>query len=118
MPTDQKIDYIELPAADFDAVEAFYSRTFGWTFTDFGPQYRAFSDQTLAGGFYQSSLRSHTETGAALVILYATDLEATRDRVLTHGGHICQEIFSFPGGRRFHFLDPHGNELAVWSDQS
>ncbi|MDA0266305.1 MAG: VOC family protein [Cyanobacteria bacterium] len=117
MATDQKIDYIELPAADFDAIEAFYSGTFGWVFTDFGPEYRAFSDQKLEGGFYSSNLCSRTDNGAALVILYGADLEGTRDRVLAHGGRICQEIFAFPGGRRFHFLDPHGNELAVWSDQ-
>jgi predicted enzyme related to lactoylglutathione lyase len=117
MAKDQRIDYIELPGADFDAIEAFYSRTFGWVFTDFGPEYRAFSDQTLEGGFYKSSLCSRTEQGAALVIIYATDLEGTRAHVIANGGRICQDIFAFPGGRRFHFLDPHGNELAVWSDQ-
>lgn len=117
MATDQKIDYIELPAADFDAVAAFYSSTFGWVFTDFGPEYRAFSDQRLEGGFYKSSLCSRTENGAALVILFATNLEETRDRLVANGGRICKAIFTFPGGRRFHFLDPHGNELAIWSDQ-
>lgn len=116
MPSDQKIDYIELPAASLDAVEAFYSRTFGWTFTDYGPEYRAFSDGKLDGGFRHSELRSTTENGAALVVLYAHDLEATRDAVQSNGGTICKEIFSFPGGRRFQFLDPHGNELAVWTD--
>jgi len=117
MPSDQKIDYIELPADDLEAVEAFYSSAFGWTFTDFGPEYRSFSDKKLDGGFYKSSLHSRTENGAALVVLYARELEATRDRVVTAGGSVCREIFSFPGGRRFHFLDPHGNELAVWSDK-
>ncbi len=116
MPSDQKIDYIELPAEDFEAVEAFYSSAFSWSFTDFGPDYRAFSDEKLDGGFYKSNLRSRTENGAALVVLYASALEATRDRIVAAGGSVCKEIFSFPGGRRFHFLDPHGNELAVWSD--
>jgi predicted enzyme related to lactoylglutathione lyase len=106
MPTDQKIDYIELPAADFDAVEAFYSHTFGWDVHRFWPAVSSLLGSEAGGGFYKSDLCSRTETEAALVILYATDLEETRDRVLTHGGHICQEIFSFPGGRRFHFLDP------------
>ncbi|MCA9296224.1 MAG: VOC family protein [Phycisphaerales bacterium] len=115
MQNDQKIDYIELPAEDFDAVEAFYSRAFNWTFEDYGPEYRSFSDATFNGGFYNSPLRSRTETGGALVILYADDLEATRDNVSAAGGTICKPIFSFPGGRRFHFHDPHGNELAVWS---
>jgi len=116
MSSDQKIDYIEFPAEAFQAVEEFYSSTFGWSFTDYGPDYRAFSDEKLNGGFYKSNLRSRTENGAALVVIYADDLEATRDRIVAADGSVCKEIFSFPGGRRFHFLDPHGNELAVWSD--
>jgi predicted enzyme related to lactoylglutathione lyase len=117
MPSDKKIDYIELPAADLDAVEAFYSKTFGWTFTDYGPEYRAFNDGKLDGGFYRSDLKSCTSNGAALVVLYADQLEATEEKVVANGGSICKEIFSFPGGRRFQFLDPHGNELAIWSDK-
>ena len=103
------------PAADLDAVQAFYAETFGWTFTDYGPEYRAFNDGSLDGGFYRSELKSRTETGAALVILYADELEATQAAVVRQGGTIAREIISFPGGRRFQFLDPHGNELAVWS---
>lgn len=117
MPTDRRIDYVELPASDFDAFESFYSETFGWTFTDYGPDYRAFNDGQLDGGIYRSEKCSTTHSGAALVILYAEDLEATRDRVLSNGGKLGKEIFAFPGGRRFQFLDPHGNELAVWSDK-
>lgn len=117
MPSDQKIDYVELPAEDLDATEAFYSSAFGWSFTDYGPDYRAFSDERLNGGFYKSVLKSRTENGATLVVLYAIKLEETRDRVLAAGGSMHKEIFSFPGGRRFHFLDPHGNELSVWSDK-
>ena len=111
-----KINYLELPAADLDAIEAFYSGTFGWTFTEYGPAYRAFSDGTLDGGFFKSDLRSVASEGAALVVLFAEDLESTLQQIQSAGGKICREIFSFPGGRRFHFLDPHGNELAVWSD--
>ena len=117
MPTNQRINYVEFLSNDFDACEAFYTNTFGWTFTDYGPEYRSFNDGQLNGGFSKSELRSTTDNGAALVILYATDLEATRDKVAANGGTICREIFSFPGGRRFQFLDPHGNELAVWSDK-
>ncbi len=117
MPSDKKIDYIELPGDDLDALEAFYSEAFGWSFTAFGPGYRAFTDEKLDGGFFKSTLRSRTDGGAALVILYADDLEGTRDRVVAAGGSIHKEIFSFPGGRRFHFLDPHGNELGVWSGE-
>ncbi len=117
MPSDRKIDYVEFPAADFDSIESFYSTTFGWSFTEYGPQYRAFSDGALDGGFFKSQLQSSTANGAALIVLFASDLEATRERVVANGGNICREVFSFPGGRRFHFLDPHGNELAVWSDK-
>ncbi len=117
MPTDQIIDYVEIPARDFDAVQEFYEKTFGWKFTDFGENYRAFTDGKLDGGFYKSDNKSSTENGAALIVLYAVDLEKTQDKVISNGGKIVKEIFSFPGGRRFHFLDPSGNELAVWSDK-
>jgi len=118
LPNDKKIDYIEMPASDMDVIEAFYSKTFGWKFTDYGPEYRAFNDGQLDGGFYRSDLRSTTEGGAALVVMYSKNLEATERAVLEHGGVIAKETFEFPGGRRFQFFDPHGNELAVWSDQS
>jgi len=117
MPTDRTINYLELPARDFDAIQAFYGQAFGWTFTDYGPEYRAFNDGTLDGGFYKAEKQSSTENGAALIVLYATDLEQTRDTVLASGGKLVKEIFAFPGGRRFHFADPNGNELAVWSDK-
>lgn len=117
MPSDQKIDYIEFPAGDFDAVQSFYEKAFGWTFTDYGPEYRAFADGKIDGGFYKSDKQSTTDNGSALVILYATDLENTRDTVVASGGKIVKDIFSFPGGRRFQFTDPNGNELAVWSDK-
>ena len=117
MPTDQKVDYLELPEGDLDAVQAFYEKAFGWSFTDYGSEYRAFSDGKVDGGFYKSEARSSTENGAALIVVYATNLEQTKERVLTSGGSVIKDIFSFPGGRRFHFADPNRNELAVWSDQ-
>jgi hypothetical protein len=117
MPADKKIDYIELPAGDLDTVQSFFEQAFGWSFTDYGPDYRAFTDGKIDGGFYKSGLRSVTENGAALVVLYAEELEKTRETVIIAGGTVVKEIFSFPGGRRFHFADPNGNELAVWSDR-
>lgn len=115
MSADLKIDYIELPASDFDAVQAFYESVFGWTFQDYGEDYRAFSDGKLDGGFYLSDEVSTTARGAALVIFYAADLEAVEQSVIKAGGTIIKPIFDFPGGRRFQFTDPHGNELAVWT---
>jgi len=117
MRYDRKIDYIEFPAADFDAVQAFYESAFGWTFTDFGPEYRSFADGRLDGGFFRSDLKSTTANGSALVIIYAENLEETNGKVVASGGKIVKDIFSFPGGRRFQFTDPNGNELAVWSDK-
>lgn len=116
MPKNLRINYIELPASDMSAIKSFYGSAFGWTFEDYGPTYCAFNDGSFDGGFYQSDKRSHTDDGSALVVLYSDDLEDTFQKIREHGGQIVKEIFSFPGGRRFHFADPHGNELAVWSD--
>jgi uncharacterized protein len=111
-----RINYVELPARDLDAVERFYSEAFGWTFTDYGPEYRAFSDGAFDGGFRRADACSSSAQGAALVVLKAEDLEQARATVLRCGGRIVTDIFAFPGGRRFHFADPVGNELAVWSE--
>ncbi|MEO6447088.1 MAG: VOC family protein [Gemmatimonadaceae bacterium] len=116
MPIDQRINYLELPARDLDAAEAFYKGAFGWTFTPYGPEYRAFNDGTTDGGFYKADASSRTDNGAALIVLYADNLEGTRDTVVRSGGTIVKDIFPFPGGRRFHFADPNGNELAVWGN--
>jgi predicted enzyme related to lactoylglutathione lyase len=115
MPVDRKINYLELPARDLDAVQRFYQTAFDWQFTDYGPDYRAFTDGVLDGGFYRADASSSTANGAALIVLYADDLEGARDMVKQSGGFIVKDIFPFPGGRRFHFADPNGNELAVWS---
>ena len=94
----------------------FFSSAFDWVFEDFGPEYTAFSNQGIDGGFFKSEQKASTENGSALIILYSADLEATLTKVTEFGGKISSEIFSFPGGRRFHFIEPSGNELAVWSD--
>lgn len=117
MASDNKIDYIELPANDLTKAKSFYSAVFEWNFEDYGSEYCAFNDGRLDGGFYKSLQNASTENGSALVVLYATNLEATLNRVKVHGGTIIRDIFAFPGGRRFHFTDSNGNELAVWSDQ-
>ena len=111
-----KLNYIEFPAADMQATKDFFSAAFGWTFEDYGPEYTAFSDVGLDGGFYKSEMKSSAESGAALAIFYSNNLEETQSKVEAAGGSISQAIFSFPGGRRFHFIEPSGNELAVWSE--
>lgn len=117
MNAHEKINYIELPASDLAATKQFFVTAFGWSFEDYGPDYTAFFGAGLDGGFYRSNLRAQTETGSALVVLYSEDLEATMQKVKNTGGEVVREIFSFPGGRRFHFAEPSGNELAVWSDK-
>ena len=111
-----KINYVELPARDLSATKAFFTQVFGWAFEDFGSEYTAFSDQGVDGGFFKADLASSTQNGGALIVFYSKDLEATQAEIEAAGGTIVQPIFSFPGGRRFHFTEPSGNELAVWSD--
>ncbi|WP_118973680.1 VOC family protein [Taibaiella koreensis] len=109
------INYIEFSCRRIPEIKAFYHAAFGWTFTDYGPDYVAFNDGKLDGGF--SHNEQHAPGGSPLVILYTTALEEAREKVKTSGGTITEDIFAFPGGRRFHFADPDGNVLAVWSDK-
>ena len=112
----EKINYVELPAKDIPATKEFFTKVFGWTFQDYGPEYSAFSDQGINGGFFKSALNSSSVNGAALVVFYSKDLEKTLHKVEQDRGVVVKPIFSFPGGRRFHFTEPSGNEFAVWSD--
>jgi predicted enzyme related to lactoylglutathione lyase len=108
-----RIDYIEFGTDDVERARAFYAEAFGWKFTDYGPDYTAFEDGRLEGGIHQKG-----EPGLApLVVIYADDLESAQAKIVEVGGEIIKDIFSFPGGKRFHFRDPSGNELAVWSDK-
>ncbi|MGC9949536.1 MAG: VOC family protein [Bryobacteraceae bacterium] len=109
-----RVDYIEFPATDIGKTKAFYTGVFGWKFTDYGPDYTSFEDGRLAGGFWK---KDAVTAGGPLVVIYAAGLEAMQAKVAVAGGTVVKEIFSFPGGRRFHFADPSGNELAVWSDK-
>jgi len=108
-----KLDYLEMPAANgsLDATKSFYARAFGWSFTDYGPTYSAYSEG-LDGGFDADP----QATTKPLPVLYALRLETALQAVTEAGGTIVKPIFAFPGGRRFHFTDPAGNELAVWSE--
>lgn len=112
----EKLNYVEFPSRNLSSTKAFFEAVFSWSFVDYGPEYTAFSGQGLDGGFFRSELASSTDNGAALLVFYSSQLEVTLDKVLQAGGTINKPVFSFPGGRRFHFVEPGGNELAVWSD--
>lgn len=116
MPGHEKINYVEFPSLDLAASKRFFGEAFGWSFVDYGPDYAAFSDAGLDGGFFRAQAAGRTERGSALVVLYSDALEATLARVEAAGGEVVKPIFPFPGGRRFHFIEPGGNELAVWGE--
>ncbi|MFD2541695.1 VOC family protein [Lacinutrix gracilariae] len=111
-PTSNHINYIEFKAKDLDATKSFYSKVFGWSFTDYGEMYIAFSDSGVEGGFEKTDTDI---VNGVLVVLYHQDLEMVKQKVIAANGKISVDTFSFPGGKRFQFLDPSGNELAVWS---
>lgn len=113
MPTQNHINYVEFTARDLESVKSFYSSVFDWEFTDYGPSYTAFSSSGIEGGFMKTE---EPAKNGALIILYHDDLEAIKNKVLKADGRITQDIYEFPGGKRFHFSDPEGNELAVWSE--
>jgi len=113
-PNNGRVDYIEFPGTDIAKTKAFYIQVFGWKFTDYGPDYTSFEDGRLAGGFNKELQVAH---GGPLAVIYAIDLIACEAKVKTAGGKIVKDAFDFPGGRRFHFTDPSGNELAVWSEK-
>lgn len=111
-----KINYVELPSRDLEVTKRFFHAAFGWSFVDYGPDYVAIEDAGLDGGFFRSDKVARTDNGSVLVVLYSDAIEQSVEKVKAAGGKIIQDIFSFPGGRRFHFTDPNGNEYAVWSE--
>lgn len=116
MNQNEKINYLEFPAADMEATKHFFSEVFDWSFEDYGPEYCAFSNAGIDGGFFKSDLTVSAEKGSVLIVFYSKELEQTQSKLEKAGGTVSKPIFSFPGGRRFHFLDINGNEFAVWSD--
>ena len=111
---DRRIDYVEFSTVNMEDTKKFYSGLFGWTFTDYGPDYSSFNDGRLSGGF---TVAPDVTVGGPLVVLYVVDLDSLVPKIDEFGGRVVRDTFEFPGGRRFHFTDPSGNELAVWSDQ-
>ncbi len=112
MPRHEKLDYVEFASLDLTASKAFFTTVFGWTFTDYGPDYSAFADQGLDGGLCRTDAQP---VGGPLLVFYSDDIQATLAKVQQHGGLITRPLFDFPGGCRFHFQEPGGNELAVWA---
>ena len=115
-PEHEKINYLELPSRNLKFTREFFSKVFSWQFTDYSADYIAFANAGIEGGFYTSDQVSIAEHGSALVIFYSKDLSATQEKIQSAGGKISKPVFEFPGGRRFHFIEPGGNEFAVWSD--
>ncbi len=112
---DNSINYIELPMVRNAETKKFYSQVFGWEFKDWGPNYISFSGANVDGGFNGEGDAKVPSSGI-LVVLYANDLNQKLADVKKAGGEIAKPIFEFPGGKRFHFRDPNGNQLAVWSE--
>lgn len=108
------INYIEFKSTDLSITKQFYQSAFGWTFTDYGPTYVAFENSGTAGGF---ELTSDNISNSVLVVLQHDNLKLIKEKIIELGGKISVDIFSFPGGKRFQFLDPSGNELAVWTEE-
>ncbi len=117
MTNHHKINYVEFPAKNMYKTKMFFAKAFGWKFQDYGVEYCAFFGAGIDGGFFKSDRNSSTDNGSALIVLYSDSLETTQQIVEDAGGTIKKAIFEFPGGRRFHFGDPNGNEFAVWSDK-
>lgn len=114
MRPENRIDYVEIPATDLKKARAFFEALFGWEFQEWGDEYLSFSDGQLNGG-----VRLATEpapSSGVLLVFYSNDLERDVERVKSLGATISQDIFAFPGGRRFHFVDPVGTEFALWSE--
>ncbi|MBN4075089.1 MAG: glyoxalase [SAR86 cluster bacterium] len=112
----EKINYVEFASANLPETKRFFIDAFDWSFEDFGPDYTAFSNAGLDGGFYKADLSASASKGSALIIFYSNDLEKTQEKIVNAGGVISKDVFPFPGGRRFEFTEPAGNEFAVWSD--
>lgn len=116
MSAHRSISYIEFPSTRITESKAFFSKVFGWSFVDYGDEYTSFTNSGVAGGFFAADNQPSHPPSAVLIVLYSEDLEATMKNIKNEGCTISKDTFSYPGGRRFHFIEPGGNELAVWSE--
>lgn len=110
------IDYVEMPSRDLAETKRFFSALFGWSFEDYGPDYAAFNDGRMTGGFFLAEEVWSSAAACPLVVFYTAELEMSRADVVRLGGEITRDIFAFPGGRRFHFRAPGSGEFAIWSE--
>jgi len=113
----EKISYVEFPTNDLNKTKQFFTQVFNWKFKDFGDEYASSTTDDIEVGFFKADLCSNTQQGGALIVFYSDDLETTLTKVKDAGATVTKDIFSFPGGRRFQFIEPCGNELAIWSDK-
>jgi len=113
MRAEKRIDYVEIPVTDLKKAREFFSALFDWSFQEWGDDYMSFNDGRLEGGFRRAA-ESAPATGV-LIVFFSTDIDRDFDRVQELGATISEPIFPFPGGRRFHFVDPTGTEFAIWS---
>jgi len=109
------IDYIEMPSCDLAETKRFFAGLFGWSFQDYGPDYAAFDDGRMTGGFFAAEQAWANAAAGPLVVFYMPELEMARAEAVRLGGEITRDIFEFPGGRRFHFRAPGSGEFAIWS---
>ena len=114
MRPENRIDYVEIPVTDPAAARAFFEALFGWEFQEWGDDYLSFNDGRLDGGLRRS--KEPASASGVLLVFYSEDLQRDVQRVTDLGGSISQDIFEFPGGSRFHFVDPVGNEYAMWTE--
>ena len=118
MNNNNKINYIEIPVKDISKTKTFFSEAFGWGFIDYGPEYCAFNNAGIDGGFYLSDNDGYRSESSPLVVLYSSNILAIKQKLEGMGAEICKDIFEFPGGCRFHFKDINNNEYAIWSEKA
>lgn len=112
----EKINYIEFGVSNIEQAKAFYNQVFNWQYVDYGSEYVAFKNAGIDGGFFLCDVPNEAIQSGILIVFYSSELEQTLSKIIESGGQVVKPVFTFPGGRRFHFLDPFGNEFAVWSD--
>lgn len=116
MSNHEMLNYVEFPSNDLVKSKSFFEQVFAWSFTDYGPEYSAFSGAGMDGGLYASTASILGAERGALLVFYSNDIHATQAKIIQAGGEVIRAIFDFPGGCRFHFKEPGGNEFAVWSE--